>query len=124
MAERTLFVVDDHPMVVRSIGAVAAAIPGVAVIGSAGSGEEALRLLAQIPAPDLLLVDVVLPGLDGMETAARYRHLVRPGPDHRVVLMSTASLADLPGDLAASGADGFVPKDELSVEFLAELLGR
>ncbi len=120
---RTVFIVDDHAMVLRTIGVVVEAVPGLKVVGTATSGEDALDQLVHQPAPDVLLIDVNLPGLSGPETARRYRSL--GGVDDRdqlVVLMSTSLLEDLPQDVLTGGADRFLNKSNLTVDSLTDLV--
>ena len=96
-------------------------IAGGAVGAVVGSGEAASEALAA-PAtdrPDLVLLDVNLPGIDGIETAARIDRLARPV---RGVLTSTTAASDLPADVFDGGVSGFVPKSELSPDSVGELL--
>jgi two-component system response regulator EvgA len=92
---------------------------GVVVVGEAVDGEEALRVAAEL-APTLVLLDVQLPGIDGFEVASK---LTAGGHGPDVVLVSSRDGSDFGPLVAQSGARGFVPKDELSGERLAALLG-
>lgn len=67
-ALRTL-IVDDEPLAIERMQVLCAEIPGITVIGTASDGESALRL-AQKLAPDLLLLDMTMPGIDGLGVAA------------------------------------------------------
>lgn len=88
---------------------------GVDVVAEAGTGEEAMVVLAE-SRPDVVLLDVRLPGIDGLEVARR----LRPHDGSTaVILVSTCDVAD--GQRMARGlAAGFLPKDSLS---LAAILG-
>ncbi|HKZ14380.1 MAG TPA: response regulator transcription factor [Solirubrobacterales bacterium] len=114
---RRLLIVDDHPgfrrTAARSLGAA-----GWEVVGEAADGEGALRE-AERCAPDLVLLDVGLPDISGIEVA---RRLHDRDPDLAVVVTSTHDRADY-GELAArSGARGFVSKLDLDGKTLEALL--
>jgi CheY-like chemotaxis protein len=93
---RTILVVDDEPFV-RMVGAEMMANLGFEVL-EAGGGEEALAVIASRPDIDLLLTDVRMPGMDGVELAKRAQAL---RPDLKVIFISgyTASHTSLPGPL-------------------------
>jgi CheY-like chemotaxis protein len=105
----TVLVVDDHPSFRATARAVLEA-EGFVVVGDAASGPEALERVAELR-PDVVLLDVQLPGLDGFEVAAR---LGANGASPTVVLVSSRDAADYGELIARSGAAGFVPKGELS----------
>lgn len=101
-----LLIVDDEPNVRRSV-AIGLRLEGFDV-ASAGSGEEALRMIAEGGAAyDLVLVDWMMPGITGLELARvlRERH-----PELRVVLTSAHDVSERQIALAGCGALGFVPK--------------
>jgi DNA-binding NarL/FixJ family response regulator len=106
----TVLTVDDDATFRAAARALVAATPGFESVGEFGSAEEALEAVAHV-APALALIDVNMPGIDGIETSRRLRS-VRPATT--VVLMSSADLADLPGALRSAGAAAFVPKAQLS----------
>ncbi|GHO60107.1 response regulator [Ktedonobacter robiniae] len=78
-------IVDDHIVVRQGVQAFLATQPDIEVVGEAGSGEEAIQLVRDL-APDVLLLDLAMPGLDGVETTRRVK-LVSP-QTHVVVLTS------------------------------------
>lgn len=90
-----------------------------AVVGEAGEGVEALAAVATL-APDLVLLDVNLPGEDGIAVAHRLAATTAPPA---VVLVSSHDRTDFGARLRAAPVAGFLPKDELSVERLAGILG-
>jgi CheY-like chemotaxis protein len=107
----TVLVVDDQPVFRRVARAVIDATPGFEQVGDATSGPEALRRADELK-PDLVLMDVYMPDMDGFEAA---RRLTQSHPGVVVVLISLESLEDI-GDatgLAACGAVAFVQKHDL-----------
>lgn len=100
-----ILVVDDEPLVVRTLTALLAS-NGFEPLG-ASSGEEALELLGQQPV-DLVFLDAVLPGLSGFETCARIR--ARHGPTLPVVMISARADGDALRACYAAGADDFMAK--------------
>ena len=65
-----LLLVDDHSLIRAGVRALVADIPGYAVIGEANDGSQLLELVLQLD-PDIVLLDVRMPGLDGLQVAAR-----------------------------------------------------
>ena len=107
-----VLVVDDSEVARSVLADVVGATAGFTVVGSSGSGEEALRLLPRLD-PDLVLLDVQMPGLSGPETASR---IADTHPGMAVLLVS----ADAP-DFAGSPVAAFLPKREVSPHKLREL---
>ncbi len=104
----TVLVVDDHPSF-RAVARALLELEGYDVIGEAATVADAV-LAADALHPDVLLVDVGLPDSDGF--ALTERVLARPHPP-TVVLTSNRARENFGPRIAASGAAGFVPKDEL-----------
>ena len=122
MAEVRVLVVDDQEPFRRAMAAVVDETDGFVVVGAAASGEESLLLAARLD-PDLVLMDVHLPGIDGIE-AARRLGAGAGGPV--VVLLSTYDEDQF--DLTASGATSYVAKaafgpDRLSAAWAARSRG-
>jgi DNA-binding NarL/FixJ family response regulator len=116
MARRVL-IVDDHDGFRRS-AARALSAEGWSVVGEAGDGEAGLRAAAACE-PDVVLLDVGLPDVSGIEVA---RELHERAPEMAVVMVSTHDREDY-GELAlASGARGFISKVELSGKALEALV--
>ena len=112
-----MLIVDDHPSF-RQSARLLLESDGWEVVGEAADGRSALTA-AQELAPDLVLLDVQLPDLDGFEVARRLRSNL-PAPS--VVMTSSRDACDY-GTLAVdSGARGFVAKAELSGDALEALL--
>jgi DNA-binding NarL/FixJ family response regulator len=118
MAEVRVLVVDDQEPFRRAMAAVVDETDGFVVVGAAASGEESLLLAARL-APELVLMDVHLPGIDGIEAA---RRLAAGGDGPVVVLLSTYDEDQF--DLTGSGAASYVAKasfgpDRLSAAWAA-----
>ena len=113
MAARIL-IVDDHPSFRASARALLEA-DGYEVVGEAVDGESALEA-ARALLPDIVLLDVQLPDIDGFEVAQR----LRGGP--AIVLTSSREASDYGPLPQRSGACGFVPKAELTGDGIAALL--
>jgi CheY-like chemotaxis protein len=108
----TVLIVDDHPSF-RSVARMLLETEGYVVVGEAPDGEQALALAARL-APDVVLLDLNMPGIDGFEVARR----LEPGP--AVVLISSRDARDI-GPLNAN-VKGFIAKGELSGSSLRAVL--
>ncbi len=115
---RTILVVDDHPTFRATARALLDA-EGFDVVGEAVDGETALAAIERLH-PEVVLLDVQLPDMDGFEVAARVPQA--PGAP-RIVFTSSRDAADFGALVESSGACGFVPKDELSGAAIVALLG-
>jgi DNA-binding NarL/FixJ family response regulator len=114
----TVVVVDDHEAFRESASALLDA-EGFAVVGEAADGAAALEAIERLR-PDVVLLDIQLPGLDGFAVA----ELLAAAPDPpRVVLISSRDAAVYGSRLGAAPARGFLPKQELSGAALAALVG-
>ncbi len=103
-----VMIVDDQAPFRRAARMVLAATPGFDVIGEAESGEEAVELFEAL-APGLVLMDINLPGINGIEAT---RRITTAHPDATVVLLSTYQAADLPAGANDCGAARYVNKEE------------
>jgi DNA-binding NarL/FixJ family response regulator len=74
-----VLIVDDHPVFRDGLAGLLATLPEVEIVGSAGTAEEALTALRD-NAPDIVLMDINLPGASGVEATRRYRLSRRPPP--------------------------------------------
>jgi len=114
----TVLIVDDHPSFRASARALLQA-EGFEVVGEAADGAEALRAAEELR-PDVVLLDVQLPDIDGFEVAAELAR--RNGRAPAVVLTSSRDGSDFGPLVTQSGARGFVPKADLSAAALVALL--
>jgi two-component system invasion response regulator UvrY len=102
--------VDDQAVFRRVARQLVQSTDGFELVAEAASGEEALALAEELH-PDLVLLEVRMPGLDGIETA---RRLPAVAPGAVVVLISLERVADLPQAISTVGAAAHVRKQELS----------
>src|SRR5215216_1798937 len=106
---RTVLIVDDHPSF-RASARMLLEAEGYSVVGEAEDGLSALRAVEELD-PDVVLLDVQLPDIDGIEVAAR---LTANGSAPAIVLTSSRDLADLGPVRDRCDVRGFIPKAELS----------
>lgn len=113
----TVLIVDDHPSF-RSTARMLLELEGYVVVGDAPDGETGLARAAELE-PDVVLLDVNLPGIDGFEASARLRALERPPS---VVLVSSREASEYGTLVETSGARGFIAKADLSAAALQAVL--
>jgi DNA-binding NarL/FixJ family response regulator len=109
-----VLVVDDYEPFRRAAAAVVESLEGFHVVGFASTGELAVQAAHEL-APDLVLMDVDLPGLDGLAATRLIRGAARPPV---VLLVSAHEAVDLGAEAAASGAGGFVGKSTFGADRL------
>jgi len=109
-----ILIADDHEIVREGLRTLFSEEPEIEVVGEARNGEEAVRL-ALATRPDVILMDLVMPGVDGVEATRRIREQV---PGQNVLVLT--SFADEPHVKRAieAGANGFLLKDTLKDELL------
>lgn len=115
---RTVLVVDDSAAFREAASALLLS-EGLVVVGEAADGQSGLELAARLQ-PDLVLLDVQLPDLDGFEVARRLA--AGHGGAARVVLVSTRSASSLRVGLSHTSAAGFLAKQDLTGHALRRLL--
>ncbi|WP_374013689.1 response regulator [Pseudoxanthomonas koreensis] len=101
-----VFLVDDHALVRTGLRMILSAETDIEVVGEAESGEEALPLVRKLE-PDVVLCDLHLPGISGLEVTER---IVRSGLQARVLVVSVLEDGPLPKRLLDVGAHGYVGK--------------
>ena len=111
-----VIVVDDQAMVREGFSALLAAQEGLEVVGSAADGLEAVQVVRRTD-PDVVLMDVRMPNLDGIEATRRIMAL--PGARHpKVLVLTTFDLDDYVFEALRAGASGFLLKDARSADLV------
>lgn len=109
-----VLLVDDHELVRLGLTTLLQEVPGVTVVGEAGSGKEALQACEAL-APDLVLLDIRLPDESGVVTCRKIR---QRWPDTQVVMLTSFVNEDLVTEAVLAGAAGYVLKQVGSEELL------
>jgi len=112
-----VLIADDHRLFAEALAAILAIDERIEVVGQAADGEKAVELAASKD-PDVVLMDIQMPRLDGVEAARRIR-----GPNATAVLMLTGS--DSAADVARAreaGAAGYVTKDRIASELIDSIV--
>jgi DNA-binding NarL/FixJ family response regulator len=113
-----VLVVDDHAPFRRAARAMLAASNEYRLVGEATSGEQAVTL-AHALQPDLVLMDITMDGIGGIEAA---RSINETHPETATILVSTYREGDLPSGARTCGAVGYVHKAELAANVITRLL--
>ena len=115
-----VLIVDDQAPFRRAAHAVITATDGFTVVGEAESGEEAVEM-ADALEPGLVLMDINLPGINGIEAT---RRITSAHPKAVVMLLSTYQAADLPADAGDCGAAAYVHKEEFGPALVRDVWAR
>jgi len=107
MSALRLLVADDHALVRAGMLALLAELPGVTVVAETGDGREALRLIRERK-PDIALLDISMPGLNGLEVAAR---VAQEHPATRVIMVSMHGDDESVRRALVAGAAGYLLKN-------------
>ncbi|MFZ1072392.1 MAG: response regulator transcription factor [Verrucomicrobiia bacterium] len=108
---------DDHTLVRAGIRALLEKLPGVEVVGEAGDGREVLKLI-KLHRPDIVLMDIAMPGLNGLEAAAR---MAKEFPDVRVIILSMHHNEEYVWQALKAGAAGYLLKKAATAELATAL---
>lgn len=114
-ADIRLLIVDDQALVRMGFRMLLEAEPGIRVVGEAASGSDALRIATELR-PDVVLMDVRMPGLDGIATT---KALLERSPNSRVIILTTFDLDEYAFGGLRAGASGFLVKDTRPEDLLA-----
>lgn len=113
----SVLIVDDQPPFRAVARTVVDLAPGFEVVGEAETGEAALQRAAEL-APSIVLMDINLPGINGIDAT---RQIVGAAPDTVVILLSTYDADSLPSGADDCGAAGYVHKEDFSPAMLRDL---
>lgn len=101
-----LLIVDDHDLVRTGLRHIVSGDPGIEVVGEAGNGEEAILKNRDLQ-PDVVLLDISMPGLSGFEVTKRLR---QAKPDARIIILTVHTESPFPSKLLDAGATGYLTK--------------
>ncbi|HET8762959.1 MAG TPA: response regulator transcription factor [Gemmatimonadales bacterium] len=107
-----VLVADDHTVVREGIRHVLEGEPGFTVVAEASTAADAVRL-AEVEKPDVVLLDITMPGESGLQAAARIRKLV---PDTRILILSMHDNPEYVLESVRAGAHGYLLKDSAATE--------
>ncbi|MDX1677843.1 UvrY/SirA/GacA family response regulator transcription factor [Arsukibacterium sp.] len=112
-----VLLVDDHELVRTGISRILMDERGIKVIGEAGSGEEALQFCRQHE-PDVVLMDMNMPGMGGMTATKRILHFC---PDIKILALSVSCEEPVPTKVMQLGAAGFISKNSAPKEMVSAI---
>ncbi|MGW4895592.1 response regulator [Kitasatospora sp. NPDC004240] len=112
-----ILIVDDEALLRMAFGTVLEAQPDMAPVGEAGDGAQAVCLARELR-PDVVLMDVRMPGMDGIEAT---RQVVEVSPHSRVLILTTFDLDEYAFAGLSAGASGFLLKNTRPEELLAAI---
>ncbi|MFD8820663.1 response regulator transcription factor, partial [Streptomyces sp. NPDC059627] len=111
----TVLIADDQPLQRMGVRMLLEGTPGLEPVGEAENGAQAVRLAAELR-PDVVLMDIRMPGMDGLEAT---RRIVATGGRTRVLIVTTFDLDEYAYDGLRAGASGFLLKDTRPEELVA-----
>lgn len=112
-----ILIVDDHEIVREGLQILLAEESEFEVVGAVGDGIAALKIAEQLK-PDVILMDLVMPGLDGIEAT---QHILKNNPAARVLILTTFADDQRVRDAIRAGAIGYLLKDVLKADLLRAL---
>jgi DNA-binding NarL/FixJ family response regulator len=114
-----VIVCDDQEVVLEGLGVILKGAPEIEVVGAARDGAEALALIPAVH-PDIVLMDLKMPGMNGIQATRRIREQF---PEVRVLVLTTYDADEWVFDAIRSGASGYLLKDTPREELIAAVIG-
>jgi NarL family two-component system response regulator LiaR len=109
-----VLIVDDHAIVRKGVRALLAQVGYIRVVGEAGNGQDAVRLAVDLD-PDVILMDLVMPGIDGIEAI---RHITGQQAKARILVLTSFASDDKVFPAIKAGALGYLLKDSEPADLL------
>jgi two-component system response regulator NreC len=110
-----LMLVDDHEVVRAGLKSFLESQPGIEVVAEASEGEQAIRLAGEVH-PDIAVMDITMPGLDGLEATRRLKEIY---PECQVLALTVHQDKQYFFEMLAAGATGYITKQAAAQELLA-----
>ena len=107
-----ILVADDHNLVRAGLTALIARLPDMEIVGEAADGRQALRMVRDLT-PDLVLMDIAMPGLNGLEAAERIHGI---HPQTKIIILSMHANEEYVAQALKAGASGYLLKDAATAE--------
>jgi DNA-binding NarL/FixJ family response regulator len=107
-----ILVADDHTLVRAGLVSLIAHLPGMEVVAEAEDGRQALRLVRDLQ-PDIVLMDIAMPGLNGLEAAERIHGIL---PAVKIIILSMHASEEYVAQALKAGASGYLLKDAATAE--------
>ena len=112
-----VLLVDDHELVRTGIQHLLAESESITVVGVAGSGEEAIKMVDTLQ-PDIVLMDIYMPGIGGIEAS---RKINRRHPGVKIIILTVLTDGPVPQQMLSAGVDGYVTKTCSIAELVAAI---
>jgi two-component system, NarL family, response regulator NreC len=109
-----VLVVDDHAVIRRGVQGILSSFPEFELCGEAANGEEAIQLAEKLR-PEIIVMDVSMPGLNGLEATRIIRRIL---PNTKVLLLTLHSSTELVRSALRAGAQGYVLKSDAEQELI------
>lgn len=110
----TVFIVDDHPVIIEGLTQLFSAQEDMRVVGTADNGHDALEAIARLR-PDIVIADIAMPHLNGIDAT---RQILEQSPETQVVILSMHSTPDHIFNALDAGASGYVLKENAATQVL------
>jgi two-component system, NarL family, nitrate/nitrite response regulator NarL len=116
-AKITLLLVDDHPLVREGLRSYLIQEKAFEIVGEAVDGEEALRLAGAL-LPEIILLDINMPGMNGLETARLLKKMV---PKSKILILTMHDTKEYVSRMVSTGVQGYVLKDSSPSELITAI---